>query len=210
VYQVNRFPIYVCFAFVLCLPLYKATAESCTDSLDSYRTENETYFLRSEESPFSEEFKTNFAGFSYFQGDEQYCVDATFELINNGKTIDYPTFDGKTIPFRKIGVFRFSLEGATQALTANQRMDLPESQRQWALVMFRDRTNSFETYGGGRYLQIDLPIQAETTIDFNRSANPYCAYQATFVCPVPPVENWLKVRIPAGEKDYSGKQVDAT
>ncbi len=104
-YQVNRFPIYVCFAFVLCLPIYKATAESCTDSLDSYRTENETYFLRSEESPFSEEFKANFAGFSYFQGDEQYCVDATFELINNGKTIDYPTFDGKTIPFRKIGVF---------------------------------------------------------------------------------------------------------
>jgi uncharacterized protein (DUF1684 family) len=40
-------------------------------------------------------------------------------------------------------------------------------------------------------------------IDFNFAYNPYCAYSPYFSCPLPPVENWLKLPIRAGEKNFS-------
>ena len=177
--------------------------ESCVGSLDSFRAESESIFLTSDPSPFSEEFRKEFAGLSFFEPNESYCVDASFELNSQAKTVDYPAFNNKTIPFREYGTFRFEIAGEPQSLVAHQRMDLPEAKRQWLLIMFRDLTNGDETYGGGRYIQVGLPTDTNAKIDFNRAANPYCAYEAQLTCPVPPLENWLKVRIPVGEKDYS-------
>jgi uncharacterized protein (DUF1684 family) len=44
--------------------------------------------------------------------------------------------------------------------------------------------------------------KGELLVDFNLAYNPYCAYSENFSCPLPPVENWLKVPIRAGEKVY--------
>ncbi len=180
-----------------------AASNSCTDTLESFRAENVSYFLTADGSPFSEEFRKEFSGLSFFETNETYCVDSSFELDEQSETVDYPAFDNKTIPFRQFGTFYFEIDGKPQSLVAHQRMDLPEEKRQWLLIMFRDLTNGDETYGGGRYIQVDLPVSPGMKIDFNRATNPYCAYEAEFTCPVPPLENWLKVRIPAGEKNYS-------
>ena len=186
------------------------TSENCLDSLASFRTEGEAIFGSSGPSPFSEEFRNQFTGLYFFEPDESYCIEATFELDEQTKTVDYPAFNGKTIPFRQYGTFRFEIAGESQTLVAHQRMDLPEEKRQWLLIMFRDLTNGDETYGGGRYIQVDLPAGIETRIDFNRAANPYCAYEAQLTCPVPPLENWLKIRILAGEKDYKPHSASGT
>lgn len=63
--------------------------------------------------------------------------------------------------------FRFQLGGATQALTAYQRMDLPAAERNWVLIPFQDRTNGKQAYGGGRYLDLYFPISAHTELGFN-------------------------------------------
>jgi uncharacterized protein len=70
------------------------------------------------------------------------------------------------------------------------------------LVPFRDATSGRATYGGGRYLRIELPIAPSTTIDFNRAFNPWCAYNSKYICPIPPAKNWLRVSIEAGEKIF--------
>ena len=41
------------------------------------------------------------------------------------------------------------------------------------------------------------------TLDFNYAYNPSCAYNHLWACPLAPVENWLRVPVPAGEKNYS-------
>jgi uncharacterized protein (DUF1684 family) len=41
-------------------------------------------------------------------------------------------------------------------------------------------------------------------IDFNAAYNPYCAYNPTWSCPIPPGENWLAVPIRAGEELFGG------
>ncbi len=65
---------------------------------------------------------------------------------------------------------------------------------------FRDRTSGSETYGAGRYLDIEPSDDGTATIDFNEAYNPFCAYNDAYACPLPPPENWLQVRIEAGER----------
>jgi uncharacterized protein (DUF1684 family) len=69
-------------------------------------------------------------------------------------------------------------------------------------VPFTDLTCGNESYGGGRYLDIDIPEGEEIIIDFNRCYNPYCAYNEKYSCPLTPAVNDLKVEIKAGVKKF--------
>jgi uncharacterized protein (DUF1684 family) len=70
----------------------------------------------------------------------------------------------------------------------------------------RDATSGQETYGAGRYLEPELIAQGTVDVDFNYLYNPFCAYNPGYSCPLPPTENWLKVPIRAGEKNYSQEE----
>ena len=65
---------------------------------------------------------------------------------------------------------------------------------------FADATTGRETYGAGRYLEVAVQEDGMHLVDFNHAYNPYCAYNPRWSCPIPPVENRLKVPIRAGEK----------
>jgi hypothetical protein len=69
---------------------------------------------------------------------------------------------------------------------------------------FNDATNGTTTYGGGRYLDLEIPKEGskKIRIDFNKAYNPYCAYNHTFSCPIPPSENNLPIAIPVGVKAF--------
>jgi hypothetical protein len=67
-------------------------------------------------------------------------------------------------------------------------------------VPFTDLTSGSETYPGGRYIDLDLTKSGIYVLDFNRAYNPYCYYNKTYDCPIPPRENRLQVPIRAGEK----------
>lgn len=77
---------------------------------------------------------------------------------------------------------------------------------------FRDATNGQETYGAGRYLldtakSADLgagAIEDTLVLDFNFAYHPSCAFDARWICPLAPGENWLDVPVAAGEKIRRG------
>ena len=69
-------------------------------------------------------------------------------------------------------------------------------------VFFKDVTNGAQTYEGGRYVPVLELGNGRYLIDFNMSYNPYCAYNSTYICPLPPPQNRLPISIPAGEKAY--------
>ena len=48
----------------------------------------------------------------------------------------------------------------------------------------------------------DIRVEADGNyvLDFNFAYSPYCAYSDGYSCPLPPTENWLSVRIEAGER----------
>ena len=70
---------------------------------------------------------------------------------------------------------------------------------------FADETSSIETYGAGRYLDLDFKNASTITLDFNLAYNPYCAYSTGWSCPIPPEENFLNTAIKAGVMDYAAE-----
>ena len=66
-------------------------------------------------------------------------------------------------------------------------------------VPFGDLTNGGETYRGGRFLDLDRTSTGFYDLDFNKAYNPYCVYNPTYICPLPPRESRLPIPIRAGE-----------
>jgi len=79
-------------------------------------------------------------------------------------------------------------------------------EEQMQFVSFKDATSGKETYGTGRYLDLepgrDRTQEGEWFLDFNRAYNPCCAYSGARTCPFVPVKNRLEVPIYTGGKDY--------
>jgi uncharacterized protein len=75
-------------------------------------------------------------------------------------------------------------------------------------IVFRDQTTGKATYGGGRFLDIDLPknlkIAGSVVLDFNEAYNPPCVFTAYATCPLPPPQNRLTLTVTAGELMYNG------
>ena len=69
-----------------------------------------------------------------------------------------------------------------------------------AVRAVRRSTNGTETYPGGRYLDLDRTATGIYDLDFNRAYHPFCFFNPTYDCPVPPRENRLTIPIRAGEQ----------
>ena len=99
---------------------------------------------------------------------------------------------------RRAGLVRFDVDGESAQATLFSDDDDPG-----LFLPFRDATSGRETYGAGRYLDVQPPdADGDVVIDFNLAYNPYCAYSEGFSCPLPPAENRLDVPIRAGEMTF--------
>lgn len=81
--------------------------------------------------------------------------------------------------------------------------DLSEKSDTSYFIPFSDLSNGKGSYGGGRYLDVTLKKGQPVKLDFNYSYNPYCAYNADFICARIPAINQLSRSIEAGEKEYA-------
>jgi uncharacterized protein len=136
----------------------------------------------------------NFKGTSWFAVDPSYRVTAHFVPYPKAESIAVPmTHVDAPERFDSTGAVSFELHGTPLRLrtfVAGKQL----------LIMFRDRTNGKESYGGGRFLSAPLPHDGTTVLDFNEAYNPYCAVNDYAVCAIVPTENILPVRIPAGAR----------
>lgn len=180
---------------------YVFSQQSYIDSIEILRVQHTGELINPEAKVLTDEEIDHFQGLDYFSTSTNYLLTGRFEK-NKGKKFKMPTSTERLPIYRRYGYVYFELNGETHRLTVYQNMELikKEEFKNYLFVPFRDATSGIETYGGGRYLDIQIPIGTSTTIDFNLAYNPYCAYSYRYSCPVPPEENRLKIRIEAGEK----------
>lgn len=151
--------------------------------------------LRDTKSPA----RSKFTGLNWYSVDTRYRIKASFEAFPNPDVITVPNILGGTFEYKSPGLLKFELDGNTNTL-----QPVIEEGSNKLFIIFRDDTARTETYGGGRFLYAELPKEGNTVIlDFNKAYNPPCAYTPFATCPLPPQQNRLAVRIPAGEKRYS-------
>jgi len=139
-----------------------------------------------------------FRGIDFYEINPELRVEAKFLPYQPPKKIKVATVTGYIEELESPGVAQFRVGGTTVQL--EPVFETPGDTKLY--FMFKDSTNGRETYGGGRYLYSDLPSQGRVTLNFNQAHNPYCAYNSYSTCQIPPLQNWLKVPIRAGEKKY--------
>lgn len=165
------------------------------------RKSKEDYLKSGEGSPFVMD-SIVFDSLRYFPINKKYQVKAELEPIDKKKVFLLGTSDGKEQRYLEHAYAVFTLDGITNRLLILEVMD-NGPQRGKLFLAFADKTSSADTYGAGRYLDIEKVRGASSIVlDFNLAYNPYCAYSDTFSCPLPPRENILEVAIRAGEKNY--------
>lgn len=129
-----------------------------------------------------------------YDADIKWKLKAVFEPTLF-KTIPITNVLGQTTQQASPGRIVFEIAGKTYKLDA-----LDEGPGD-LFVIFGDDTNGDETYPSGRFMYVPRPdANGVTTIDFNKSFNPPCAFTAFATCPLPPRQNILPVKIDAGEK----------
>lgn len=140
-----------------------------------------------------------FHGLDYFPLDRKWRIEGRFEPAAEVREIPIPNALGFDEPIRSPGHVVFAIDGKDYRLLA-----LDDTGDGRLFLVFGDRTNGKETYGGGRFLYADPPQGGKVVLDFNRSYNPPCVFTPYATCPLPPRENRLPLRIEVGEKSFAG------
>jgi len=163
--------------------------------LAAYRANKDEFLGCSPHSPLSPETRRGFTGLRYFEPNPQLVFDLAV-TPGDGTSFRVETSDGASRMYARAGTVSFQVDGSEVELA------LYDTGHEGWFLPFRDATSGGETYGAGRYLDLQARQDGTITLDFNLAYNPFCAYDDAYSCPLPPAENWLQVPIEAGELDF--------
>ena len=192
-----------CLLLFLLLPVFFLSQKISKEEseIKKFQRELNAEYRNPKETPLRGDNFTNFKAHPFFPVNLKYRVVAEFTKTEDAQPFDLPTSSGKTKAYQEYGKAVFTLDGKPYTLTIYQSLDLikQEKYRDYLFLPFRDTTNGKETYGGGKYMDLTIPKGDTIILDFNKSYQPYCAYNAyDYNCPIVPEENRLPVEIRAG------------
>lgn len=164
-------------------------------NLQKFRADKDRFFAADPQSPLTHEQKHHFKGLHYFPENRGLRLEVAIEEYPTQETVKMQTTTGDTQTYIRFGRIKFAVEGQEVALTVYTYADE-------FFLPFADSLAGVETYGAGRYLEVEPAGKGQFLVDFNYAYNPYCAYNEAWSCPVTPAENRLKAPIRAGEKVY--------
>jgi len=198
-------------SFALCVILSgRAIAQSdsvaAVSEIRNFQAELDKEYRDPAKSPFRKN-AAQFQGHEFFPINLEYRVLAKLKVTNNSPFLMMKTTTGILDEERIYGLLEFSLQGKNYQLPVYQFSSLMKTQdyKNYLFFPFTDLTNGFETYHGGRYIDLRIPEGEEIIIDFNKAYNPYCAYASEFSCSIVPKENHIKQKILAGVKYHEKK-----
>lgn len=166
------------------------------DRLLVWRSQRDAFFKKDPSSPIKPPLRSKFKGLSYYDPDPSLYFLVQLTLFDVQEDVEIQTTSGDTRWYRRYGEFAFVVAGERARLAVYQTPN-------GFFLPFMDATSGEETYPSGRYIDPLPQADGALMIDFNRAYNPFCAYNASWSCPLTPAENRLKVAIRAGEKTYT-------
>lgn len=164
--------------------------------LKKFRRDKDSHFLTDPRSPLTKEQQRHFNGLRYFPENPSLVFDLVPEEFSEKRTVGISTSSGATQHLTRWGRVNFKVDGIAVQLTIFRN-------GHGLFLPFVDALAGHETYGAGRYLEPPRASGGRIHVDFNYAYNPYCAYNANWSCPIPPLENRIAVPIQAGEMTFS-------
>ena len=176
------------------------------EMIQKEREQKDRFFSGHYQSPIPFEERQQFKGLEYYPIDSDFWFKLELHEHEEKKKLKIEDTQGNERDFLRWGEFRFKVDDKECTLQA-YKSDPGEVR---LFVPFRDATSGKETYGAGRYIDLDsgehYTTEGKWILDFNKAYNPWCAYSEFYACPFVAPENWLDVAVRAGEKNYSVKK----
>jgi hypothetical protein len=196
---------FICSTLALIVLLVSSSVQgwaqtSTMSDNEAYRTQLNAEYADGATSPLGPDELKAFTGLPFFPIDTAYAVTARLERSEKPITIDMPTTQGTVQKYDIFGIIYFRLQGVDHklALYQSHRLRSMPTYERHLLLAFKDITSGNTTYGGGRFMDVEIPEGDSILIDFNKAYNPYCAYSTRFACPITPEDNFLNLEVKAG------------
>ena len=171
------------------------------NDLTPFQREINDFFKDASVSPLKKRDLKNFRGLDFFTYDSTYLVTAKLTKTPKEKPFMMLTTTDMVVEYIKYGTVSFELLNNQYSLDIYKNLEDP-NERDNLFLPFLDDTNGNESYGGGRYINLDIPQVDNLIIDFNSAFNPYCVYDEKYSCPIVPRENYIPLEIKAGVKNF--------
>lgn len=179
--------------------------EQCSEAsvIEFQKNLNKEYATK-EESPLKDSDFEVFSALAFFPVNKMYCITADFVRTEKEQPFEMPTTTDRKPMYVKYGELHFTLEGKLFQLNVYKNIELSKiaKYKNSLFLPYTDYTSGVESYGGGRYIDLEIPEGKTIQLDFNKSYNPYCAYNEKYSCPLTPESNDLKIEIKAGVKKF--------
>lgn len=192
----------VSLIFFSCGEEYTPEQKEYIKKIKSIREDKNKEFQSAPYSPFVQDAAAHFSPLKY------YPVNPDFVFVS--KLTEYQPKDsvivlgtkGEERKVIKYGFLTFNHKGKDYRLNVYQGKS--KSGEEYHSVWFTDLTTGEETYGVGRYIDFEVNPDKnfDYTIDFNLAYNPYCAYSSKYSCAVPTKDDFLDMKVLAGEKIF--------
>ncbi|WP_324217526.1 DUF1684 domain-containing protein [Flavobacterium sp.] len=173
-------------------------------SVEAFQKELNLEFADSIKSPLTGEDRLQFKALDFFPIEERFFVTAKFVRTKKEKPFEMKTSTERKPLYVKYGELSFSIDGKAYKLNVYRNIALSQKKehKDHLFLPFSDLTSGNESYIGGKYIDLKIPKGNTMIIDFNKSYNPYCAYNHKYSCPIVPLENDLNIEIKAGVKKF--------
>jgi len=191
------------FIIVFLASIMLSHAQYNTQKVVEYHEGLINFYADTTTSPLKKEDYKNFQGIQFFPINEKYNVTAKFKRTKKEKPFAMKTSGSRTPMYIKYGEITFVIDGKKLKLDVFQNLDLMRNNPKYKnhlFLPFTDLTSGVSSYGGGRYLDLEIPEKKKFILDFNKAYSPYCAYTSGYNCPITPKQNDLDIEILAGVK----------
>ena len=176
--------------------------ENWKKEVEMNRKMKNSFLAENWQSPIPQNERRKFRGLNYYSIDPKYYFELKINEHEDKKALQIQDTKDNMRNLIRWGEITFEIEGKKNILQC-YKSDPSETR---FFVPFRDETSGKDTYGAGRYLDLEVEHHkmpnGKWILDFNVAYNPFCAYSENYACPFVPPENWLKGPILAGEKKY--------
>ncbi len=182
--------------FLVCFNCKEGKRFSTSES--EFQTSLNALFKDASRSPLKPENLKTFKGLSFFPVDSSFVVVAKLKRTNTSNFFEMKTSTTRLSKERVFGILSFKIKGLDYTLKVYQSESSLLESSDYLFLPYLDATNGLTTYGGGRYIDLTIPDGDHIWLDFNKSYNPYCVYNARYSCPIVPRENFLPIKVEAG------------
>ena len=144
------------------------TKKSHINSNSEYQKNQNEFFKDASKSPLKSKDLKDFRGLNFFSIDSSYMVKAKLFRTPNTSYFEMKTTTERITRERVFGVLSFSINNQPFELNVYQGESTNDEDvdADYLFLPFLDDTNGVESYGGGRYIDFDIPVDNYLIIDF--------------------------------------------